>query len=1679
MRKFKPVRHKYIRFFVSSTFADMSRERDLLQQLFRKISVDYHKKEWQIEMVDLRWGISKEAGLENRTMQICKEELHRCQLLSPRPNFILLLGNRYGWIPLPENIGFNDAKSLQMNEDEKRLFDRWYRLDENVMPLGEFVLQRRLPPFDNLVKWEKEVENPLGTMFLRNERRKQRFWNFFQSRSDEDVDCLYGKSATEQEIQMGALSVADSSEHVIAYFRTLSDVPLDKQPVFYEKDKRAAKSLLQLKKKVLQNVSTENVYEEDLSFNAYLASEFDSRFVQEMDLRLRRVIDACIEQYENSVAIDENEAHLQFALEEASHFVGRESLLADVHQYIQDPNEHRPLWIKAHSGCGKSALIAKIVADHQHSHQVICRFCGLTSQTMDEEVFFKDIYYVLPHKNEMPDYSRPCYHVRDELKQFRPTQPTLLVLDALNQLETHDFGFENFTWLNIELHHNLKIIISSTDELRFAKEPPHLTVFHIPDMKEDAKQLVLDIISRNGRDLSLIQKQELNNILDTCDGSALYLRMLGYYLSSVSSWVEINKVPKDLNGLVKLIMDELSRPERHGKELLHTTLNLFVSERIGLTDDEVQALLSSDKHLVESLQENSFHELNLSDNQQLPNILWSRLRHDLSPFLRSFASVGGQMNAIFHSGLKQVLKNYLNECFIEDLRSQNTSMDDKVIRALESRFSRIRQGWELTAMEISARRLLFQYYAKMAQSGYKHALMEVIHSACVHNSPIVPDAVDFLRTHLKFVLTKYSLFPKELLKDFDELIKYSQEDDRKVLYELRNSIATLPFNTTKEQLLLYMMNQPSSSILHQLASQQMSYDNVMENILANSGFKEATIHTLSEIGELPCMSEDGKKVASLFQNRHEVRIEDIVDSWKKKTILSFKEEIHNMSCSDDMRRLLIQTGDTYAVYEVSTGKVILTCRLTVRPWASLSANGDLFACGDVRGTCVYELSPGAKAQLKASYSPMFGGRLSPSGLYLWLLHEDRTLYRFDLRGSWKPNIYVEKPTLIDGPGLHEYNVVVASFMLIVNAEKTLEYWKKAGYPAQLAVNDKGLYRVIAASYELLDDAVRCKDKLRAHIPEVYILSLCGNIEHKVVNLKELPYTTFPNLPFRKEDKQNPFIEGALTDSSTEIVGCSDHCCVCYHDGWALNVIKNGKTSSTNTKRFHKHFVIIKKDEKSIFYNMPPYSRIYNIDDKTSYEVLVSQSYFDPQYVNKDLSLALWNGRVVDLKEQMKRFVVSEGNVGGINSLSVSAQGDKAIISVGRNIGMERRLEVLRIDGQRIESWVPPFNNMDYQFIIASRVAYDGSFYLASSHKIVGMHNMEMTPNELCIYYNENHRSVCVSTGDSGCLGLDISMDCRYIAAMKGDYIADPNPVIYLINNNGVLFKKISTEFPHTTKDGIILTLNNRHLIVLDIGSYSIFDLLLGQSVEISSKQTYPYESFDMSFRQSRPFIVCLPIPELTILSSDIKNSKLFRIDLTTQQSFSMSSNMHILAASPSGRLIYMTNEKHQLFAYHYPFDGVYTPLTEQVQLVIPALDEAHIYILKDDFTILLYNVKTNSIEQSAYCGRTYNQAVCAQGLYAVNNSGNVSLFQPKSELGVNSPAVTTFVSRYNLETKEKERPSAICPMCGRKIELTKDLEYVFAEPLTGIKYEDWDNPLLFGHSCPHCSAALQFTPYII
>lgn len=90
--------------FVSSTFRDMHEERDIIHERVMPALNEYAARYGEsVSFCDLRWGVNTE-DLESeegsrKVLSVCLDEIDRC-----RPYMLVILGERYGWIPEPETM---------------------------------------------------------------------------------------------------------------------------------------------------------------------------------------------------------------------------------------------------------------------------------------------------------------------------------------------------------------------------------------------------------------------------------------------------------------------------------------------------------------------------------------------------------------------------------------------------------------------------------------------------------------------------------------------------------------------------------------------------------------------------------------------------------------------------------------------------------------------------------------------------------------------------------------------------------------------------------------------------------------------------------------------------------------------------------------------------------------------------------------------------------------------------------------------------------------------------------------------------------------------------------------------------------------------------------------------------------------------------------------------------------------------------------------------------------------------------------------------------------------------------------------------------------------------------------------------------------------------------------------
>ncbi len=515
MKRFSPV----IRLFVSSTFSDLINERNALQELvFPKLEQLCEKNGFQFQAIDLRWGVSSEAGLDHRTMRICVDELQRAQKISPRPNFLILLGNRYGWRPLPEEISVdefhvleNAAKQVETTTCKPVLTDlhAWYRKDENEIP-PVYLLQSRQQQLTDAKDYTEdatwnETQAILWKIINHAQPQEKLIGRFDVTTLGNDSPpaiVRFQASATEQEIWYGALRIPDAHEHVLAFFRQIGNIDDFSEPIQLKDyvdlessgkiDAALGAEQVRLKKSLRLRLGEKNIFTSAAQLfpacdvqdkpTIKITTDHLAQLCANVEDRLMQIVESQIEEYWNNTKQDsaerfahelkiEQDEHERFGHEwgGANSFVGRENELNTILDYLQNDSPW-PLVVHGTSGCGKTALLARAAQIHKSNardqrSQVILRFIGVTPRSSNIRLLLGSLCQELrlryPCQDKLPIEAKALSEeLQVHLRSATQEQPLILFLDALDQLSNTDNGLL-LDWIPIaQLPDHVKLVIS-------------------------------------------------------------------------------------------------------------------------------------------------------------------------------------------------------------------------------------------------------------------------------------------------------------------------------------------------------------------------------------------------------------------------------------------------------------------------------------------------------------------------------------------------------------------------------------------------------------------------------------------------------------------------------------------------------------------------------------------------------------------------------------------------------------------------------------------------------------------------------------------------------------------------------------------------------------------------------------------------------------------------------------------------------------------------------------------------------------------------------------------------------------------------------------------------------------------------------------------------------------------
>ncbi|XP_067942094.1 NACHT and WD repeat domain-containing protein 2-like [Watersipora subatra] len=419
-------RKNVIKIFLSSTFTDMKAERNMLMSAIfprlKKYCQENYKLEFQV--VDMRWGVQDQASDDHSTSELCMREVLNCQRESAGPNFVCLLGDRYGTTYLKRYISeehWTILLSRIRSTEVKQLLEVWYKLDTNSAS-PQRVLQPISSVENGSAQWEKS--STIMHSALRDAAAQAKNDGELSKEIAQSLIC----SVTEEEITctkvLSHIEAGDKTK-CLAFFRHINDINLQHErarkyldlddsnerdstkqairfgekakyshalqldpskyqsafmsPAFLHYSKLCSlvgsdELLSKLKEKVKEALPPDNIREYEVSWsdagiNTEAHKEYLKNFGEDFYEQVRRLIDSAVKNQDESLKeVFENDvtrevlSHSRQALDKLSKVVPRSDILDQVKTYVIGDSNY-PLVVHGHSGCGKTSIMASVAKE--------------------------------------------------------------------------------------------------------------------------------------------------------------------------------------------------------------------------------------------------------------------------------------------------------------------------------------------------------------------------------------------------------------------------------------------------------------------------------------------------------------------------------------------------------------------------------------------------------------------------------------------------------------------------------------------------------------------------------------------------------------------------------------------------------------------------------------------------------------------------------------------------------------------------------------------------------------------------------------------------------------------------------------------------------------------------------------------------------------------------------------------------------------------------------------------------------------------------------------------------------------------------------------------------------------------------------------------------------------------
>lgn len=682
--------NKTIKFFISSTFKDFLHERNVLQHyVFPRLRKYCEKEGFYFQPVDLRWGVTEESSDDNQTMAYCLNEVSRCSV-EPKPNLLILLGQRYGWGPLPSEISqtdYTDYIEPKLSKQGKKLFDKWYKIDNNADPVEYYLIAKKEFGTE---EWSKD-EHRLKTILRGAVNKLEGFNHFYQS-------------ATELEIRDSIDKYHGDGMNTLVYHRQFQEGTQDREYI----EEEATKALEELADYITGAVGNKNILRgNDVDLDEY--KQINSQFVlvnnditeekkaihdKEMFAALPGVLKCFAVQVYKSFRRkirteinDYNQQHsneLGVELVEQKNFlevkskdvIGRKDETDKIKEFInsQDGPQHYLLY--GSSGSGKTSVMAKAIEEAKtlDKVQIYYRFIGTTAHTTYGRDMLEYLLWQIEDPNkkfeQKPNYPTDEQEFNKHFSEIlsgiaTEEKPVIVFLDALDQLQDY---IDLQVFLE-ELPKNVKVVFSTLyDESRkdawyasYFKRIKHIGIAPQPlkNLTNNCK-LLYRWLSSVGRKLSKDQRIVIYELLD--GKTPLYTKLLFEIVKNWKSgelhWeskqpIEQSIINLDEKGLINFFFESIQKKYHHTSELNELFLSFLSATKEGLSEQELIDLFSYEPELLKRYEREDSDYPKL---EKLPTSIFSRYYFHIQQFFTEKLIDNEKLITFYHRIIEESIK---------------------------------------------------------------------------------------------------------------------------------------------------------------------------------------------------------------------------------------------------------------------------------------------------------------------------------------------------------------------------------------------------------------------------------------------------------------------------------------------------------------------------------------------------------------------------------------------------------------------------------------------------------------------------------------------------------------------------------------------------------------------------------------------------------------------------------------------------------------------------------------------------------------------------------------------------------------------------------------------------------------------------------------------------------------